>query len=366
MEFTVEEKQQYSRHLLLVKVGLEGQLKLKRAKVVVIGAGGLSCPVLQYLTAAGVGTIGIVDDDLVEQTNLQRQILYTHEDLGKSKVTAAVHRLQKLNPFIQFNSHQTRLTKNNALELLEPYDIIVDGTDNFPTRYLLNDAAVLLHKPIVFGSIHTFTGQVSVFNFKMGPTYRCLYPTPPAPHEVPSCSEIGVLGILPGIIGSLQANEVLKIILGLGSILSGQLLTFDALSMKQSLFSFDKNKTSSIHSLAEDYKVFCGIHSTIKEISYQEYKKQASNFNVLDVRTQDERDAFYMESIHIPLDELPKRYTEIPEDKDLLVFCKSGTRSKSAIHLLHKHDFKKELINLKGGVLSKGKESSIGNNLSQH
>lgn len=336
---------------MLEKVGTQGQLKLKQAKVVVIGAGGLSCPVLQYLAAAGVGTIGVVDDDTIEQSNLQRQILYTHEDIGKSKVAAAVKKLQGLNPFIQFNAHQTRLTKDNALALLKPYDIIVDGTDNFPTRYLLNDAAVLLHKPIVFGSIHTFEGQVSVFNFKNGPTYRCLYPTPPAPNEVPNCSEIGVLGILPGIIGSLQTNEVLKIILGLGTILSGQLLTFDALSMKQSIFSFKKNRSITIQSLAEDYEAFCGIYNEIKEISFEEYKKQASNYNLLDVRTQVERDEHYIESVHIPLDELPKRYTEIPDDKDLVVFCKSGVRSKLAINILQSNGFKKKLVSLQGGIL---------------
>ncbi len=352
MELTAGEHQQYSRHLLLEKVGMQGQVKLKQAKVVVIGAGGLSCPVLQYLAAAGVGRIGIVDYDIVEQSNLQRQILYTHQDIGKSKVTVAVKKLQGLNPFIQFNAHQTRLTKENALTLLAPYDIIVDGTDNFPTRYLLNDAAVLLDKPIVFGSIHTFEGQVSVFNFKNGPTYRCLYPTPPPPNEVPNCSEIGVLGVLPGIIGSLQANEVLKIILGLETILSGQLLTFDALSMKQSIFSFKKIAAPPIHALEEDYQALCGIYTDIEEISVQEYKQQASNFNLLDVRTQAERDAFYIKSIHIPLDELPERYTEIADNKDLLVFCKSGVRSKTAINILQNNRFKKELVSLKGGLLS--------------
>lgn len=352
MNLTAGEKKQYSRHLLLDAIGIKGQLKLKQAKVLVIGAGGLSCPVLQYLAAAGVGKIGVVDDDTVEHSNLHRQILYTHEDIGKNKAVAAVNRLQGLNPFIQLNTHQTRLTKDNALKLVEPYDIIVDGTDNFPTRYLINDAAVLLHKPVVFGSIHKFDGQVSVFNFKNGPTYRCLYPTPPLPNKMQNCSEIGVLGILPGIIGSFQANEVLKIILELGNILSGQLLTFDALSMKQSIFSFEKNTSKPIKSLEEDYQMLCGIHIDLKEISYQEYKKQASNFNLLDVRTQAEWDEFHIKSIHIPLDELSKRRNEIPQNKNLLVFCKSGVRGKVAINILQKNGFKKELINLKGGLLS--------------
>ncbi len=356
MELTAAEQEQYSRHLLLDEVGITGQLKLKQAKVLVIGAGGLSCPVLQYLTAAGVGTIGIVDDDTVAQSNLQRQILYTHKDIGKSKAEVAVNRLQELNPYIQFKSYQTRLKKDNALELLEPYDIIVDGTDNFPTRYLINDTAVLLNKPIVFGSIHRFDGQVSVFNFKNGPTYRCLYPSPPKLNEVPNCSEIGVLGVLPGIIGTLQANEVLKIILGLGNILSGKLLIFDALSMRQSIYSFEKNTSHGIISLEDDYQVCDGIPKDAKEISFQEYKKQSSLYNVLDVRTQAERDEFYIKSIHIPLNELSERCDEIPYDKNLLVFCKSGVRSKLAIGILENKSFKRELLNLKGGLKSFSQE----------
>ena len=269
MILTTSEKQQYSRHLLLDAIGEEGQLKLKNATVVVIGAGGLSCPALQYLSAAGVGRIGVVDNDVLEQSNLQRQILYTHEDIGKSKALSAVNRLRLLNPFIQFDVYQERLTKENAIRLFEPYDVIVDGTDNFPTRYLINDAAVLLNKPVVFGSIFKFNGQVAVFNYNQGPTYRCLYPSPPKASAVPNCSDVGVLGILPGIIGSFQANEVLKIILGLGNILSGQLLTFDALSMKQAIFSFQKNDFIEITSLNIDYQEFCETPSGIKEIDFQ-------------------------------------------------------------------------------------------------
>ncbi|RXJ45757.1 dinucleotide-utilizing protein [Gelidibacter gilvus] len=350
MELIAAELEQYSRHLRLDEVGIAGQLKLKQAKVLVIGAGGLSCPVLQYLSAAGVGTIGIVDDDIVEQSNLQRQIIYTHKDLGKCKAAAAVERLQELNPYIQCNAYQSRLTKDNALELLAAYDIIVDGTDNFPSRYLINDAAVLLGKPVVFGSIHKFEGQVSVFNFENGPTYRCLYPTPPKPNAVPNCSEIGVLGILPGIIGSLQANEVLKIILGLGHIVSGQLLTFNALSLKQTLFFIEKNMSTCITSLEDDYQAFCGIPINIKEISFQEYEKHSSSYNLLDVRTQTERDANYIKSIHIPLDELPERCHEIPDNKKLLVLCQSGVRSKLAIKILEQNRFGRALVNLEGGI----------------
>ncbi|HZJ36747.1 MAG TPA: ThiF family adenylyltransferase [Gillisia sp.] len=350
MNLTAPEKEQYSRHLLLDEIGEAGQLKLKQAKVLVIGAGGLGCPILKYLTAAGVGRIGIVDDDTVAQSNLQRQILYTQEDIGKSKAEIAADRLQLLNPFIQFDVHKTRLTKDNALILFEAYDIIVDGTDNFPSRYLINDASVLLDKPVSFGSIHKFTGQVAVFNFKNGPTYRCLYPTPPAPHEVPNCSAIGVLGVLPGIIGSLQANEVLKMILGLGTVLSGRLLTFDALSMRQSILTFRNDPSIVINELKGDYEIFCGIDTTINEMNFEDYQEQVSKYNLLDVRTQLEWDEFHIKSIHIPLDELSQRNHEIPRNKNLLVFCKSGSRSKLAIKLLKDQGFHQRVINLKGGL----------------
>lgn len=351
MNLKASEKEQYSRHLILDEVGVVGQLKLKQAKVLVIGAGGLSCPALQYLTAAGVGTIGIVDDDVIEQSNLQRQILYTHKDIGKNKAKTAAKRLQKLNVFISFEIHEERLTKNNALQLVNSYDIIIDGTDNFPTRYLINDAAVILNKPVVFGSIFKFTGQVGVFNYKNSATYRCLYPTPPRPNAVPNCSEVGVLGVLPGIIGSLQANEVLKIILGLGTVLSNKLLTYDVLSMQQLIFSFDKNPSIIIEVLEDDYHMFCGVSKSIKEISFQEYKAKSSNFNVLDVRTYVERNEFHIDSIHIPWDELEERLDELPTNKNLLVLCKSGMRSKLAINLLETKGFLKELVNLKGGLV---------------
>jgi len=350
MKLSSEEHKQYSRHLLLDKIGEEGQLKLKEAKVLVIGAGGLSCPALQYIAAAGVGTIGIVDDDVVDQSNLQRQILYRTEDIGKPKVLCAKKALEGINPLITINAHQVRLSKGNAIDLYKDYDIIIDGTDNFPTRYLCNDAAVLANKPLVFGSIFKFNGQVSVFNYNNGPTYRCLYPSPPPVGSVPNCSDIGVLGVLPGIIGSLQANETLKIILGLGKVLSGSLLTFDALSMQQMLFAFDKNESLAITSLDVDYQHFCGMPKVTQEISFEDYKEQPKIFNVLDVRTQGERNQFHIDSIHIPLNELTQRLDEIPQDKNLLVYCKSGVRSKQAIKLLQDRNFKKELVNLKNGL----------------
>ncbi|WP_417620016.1 molybdopterin-synthase adenylyltransferase MoeB [Oceanihabitans sediminis] len=350
MKLTAEETSQYSRHLSLEEVGERGQLKLKQAKVLVIGAGGLSCPALQYLVAAGVGSIGVVDADIVDQTNLQRQILYTIEDIGKYKVEAAVSRLKKLNPFIQLHSYITKLDSDNALDLFENYDIIVDGTDNFPTRYLINDAAVILGKTVVFGSINKFEGQVSVFNYHNGPTYRCLFPTQPSPELVPNCSEAGVLGILPGIIGSLQANEVLKVILGLGNLLSGKLLTFNALTLKQEIFHFKKNPSLVIASLAPDYQMFCSLDDGLEEISYQDYLKQADTFNVLDVRNKEEREKLYIESFHIPLEELEDRYTELAANKPLLVFCKSGVRSKLAIKMFKSKNFENRLVSLKGGI----------------
>ena len=357
MNLSEEEQKQYSRHLSLDEIGTQGQLKLKQAKVLVIGAGGLSCPVLQYLAAAGVGTIGIVDDDLVSQSNLQRQILYRLTDVGKPKVECAKRYLEAINPFITIVSHQVRLSSANAIELFQDYDVIVDGTDNFPTRYLCNDAAVMIDKPLVFGSIYKFDGQVSVFNYKNGPTYRCLYPTPPKAGTMPNCAEIGVLGVLPGIIGTLQANEVLKIILELGTVLTGKLLTFDALSMKQMVLSFTKTINTEIVSLAADYESFCGLANNVEELSYPTYKAKADNYNVLDVRTHEERENFHINSLHIPLDQLAEKIHTIPTDKDLLLFCQSGHRSRQAIKILKESSFNRDLLNLKGGL--EGVESDL-------
>ncbi|MFT6922229.1 MAG: molybdopterin/thiamine biosynthesis adenylyltransferase/rhodanese-related sulfurtransferase [Crocinitomicaceae bacterium] len=352
MQLSAEEKEQYSRHLILEDIGLDGQLKLKQAKILVVGAGGLGCPILQYLSAAGVGTIGIIDDDIVDQSNLQRQVLFTHQDIGKSKAETAVQRLQLLNPYITFKTYKVKLTKDNALDLFKEYEIIVDGTDNFPTRYLINDAAVLSNKPVVFGSIFKFDGQVSVFNYQNGPSYRCLFPSPPKPNEVPNCSEIGVLGVLPGIVGSIQAAESLKIVLNLGEVLSGKLLTLSALTMKQTIFPFEKSTSVSITSLENNYDELCGIPTITNEVSFQEYKKRAIKFNLLDVRTQKERDEFHINGIHIPLDEVSQRILEIPQNKELLVYCKSGVRSKLAIEILQNNGFENKLVNLKGGLSS--------------
>ena len=351
MELSAAEKQQYNRHLILEDVGLAGQLKLKQAKILVVGSGGLGCPILQYLSAAGIGTIGIIDNDEVDQSNLQRQILFRQEDIGKNKAESAAKSLKALNPFVEFKTYTNRLSSENALELFDKYDIIIDGTDNFQTRYLINDAAVITNKPIVFGSIFKFDGQVSVLNYKNGPTYRCLYPTPPKPDEVPNCSEIGVLGVLPGIIGSLQANEALKIVLELGNVLSGKLLTYNALTMQQMILSFQKNESIKIKELENNYLAFCRIKTAPKEISYEEYKKDLLSYNVLDVRTAFERNQSSIESFHIPLSELPNRLNEVPSNKDLMVLCQSGTRSKQAISIIKENGFTKNLTNLKGGLM---------------
>ncbi|MCL5128353.1 HesA/MoeB/ThiF family protein [Algibacter sp. L4_22] len=350
MNLSKAEHQQYNRHLILDEINESGQLKLKQAKVLIIGAGGLGCPILQYLAAAGIGTIGIADHDTIDQSNLQRQILYNHDDLGKYKAKVAASKLSRLNPFITFEVHLKKVTIENAIELFSKYDIIVDGSDNFPTRYLVNDAAVLANKPVIFGSIFKFEGQISVFNYKNGPTYRCLYPTPPKPNEVPNCSEIGVLGVLPGIIGSLQANEVLKTILQLGDVLSGKILTYNALSSEQLIFKFKKNEAISIEKLEDNYDGFCGISKEITEITFQDYAINKQNYNVLDVRTHTERNDYYFESLHIPLNELEARLHEIPKNKNLLVYCKSGVRSKAAITILLNHKFSKKVVNLKDGL----------------
>ncbi|CAM1374443.1 molybdopterin-synthase adenylyltransferase MoeB [Tenacibaculum xiamenense] len=349
--FTTEERKQYNRHLILDKIGEEGQLKLKRAKVLVIGAGGLGCPILQYLTAAGVGTIGIIDHDIVDQSNLQRQILYTFDDIGKSKAETAKNRLSRLNPFVKFNVYKERLTNGNALSLFKNYDVIVDGSDNFATRYLTNDAAVLEGKPLVYGAIFKFEGQVSVFNFKGSATYRCLYPTPPKPEESPNCSEIGVIGVLPGIIGSLQANETIKIICGIGEVLANKLVMFDTLSMRQMALKFQKTNNAEIKKLEEDYDFFCGVKPIGEEISLKELELDKEKYNLLDVREPWEREEHHIGGYHIPLGELSNRYKELKYDKPLVVYCKSGMRSKAAITLL-KEKLPNDivLVNLKGGV----------------
>ncbi|NJB81949.1 molybdopterin-synthase adenylyltransferase MoeB [Wenyingzhuangia aestuarii] len=341
MALNSNEKILYSRHLLLNEIGLEGQEKIKNAKVLVIGAGGLGCPILQYLTAAGVGTIGVMDGDTVDVTNLQRQILFTVDDIGKSKARAATNRMKQLNPYVKFKVIDSFLTINNAVELFNQYDIIVDGSDNFQTRYLCNDAAVLANKPLVFGSIFKFEGQVSVFNYKNGPTYRCLYPTPPKQGSVPSCSEIGVLGVLPGIIGSYQANEVIKIICGIGDVLSGKLLTINTLSNQNFVLGFEKNTSIKITQLI-DYDFFCGIEEFENEIEFSEI---TSAYQLVDIRTQLERDIQNIGGIHIPEETLRNNPNLLNSTKRIVLYCETGNRSKQLIK-----DLNLTVSSLKGGI----------------
>ncbi|MGY5351952.1 molybdopterin-synthase adenylyltransferase MoeB [Wenyingzhuangia sp. IMCC45533] len=345
MKLNQNEKILYSRHLLLNEVGLEGQEKIKAARILVIGAGGLGCPILQYLTAAGIGTIGVVDGDTVEVTNLQRQILFTVDDIGKSKARSATSSLKKLNPYVIFNVHHFFLNADNALNLFKQYDIIVDGSDNFQTRYLCNDAAVLTNKPLVFGSIFKFEGQVSVFNYNNGPTYRCLYPTPPKEGSVPSCSEIGVLGVLPGIIGSYQANEVLKIVCGIGNVLSGKLLTIDTLTNQNFTLSFDKNETLNVTELI-DYNLFCGVDEEFSnEIEFSQIK---STDQLIDIRTELERSISHIGGIHLSESEIREKPNLLNDYKNIVFYCNTGNRSKLIIKELNLN-----VRSLKGGIKNK-------------
>jgi adenylyltransferase/sulfurtransferase len=368
MKLTDQEKNRYSRHLLLEKVGVEGQEKLKAAKVLVIGAGGLGCPVLQYLTAAGVGTIGIIDFDRVDATNLQRQILFTVADIGKNKALTAKNRLTQLNPHVKFDVYPEKLTTKNALELFEKYDVVVDGTDNFSTRYLVNDACVITNKPLVYGAIYKFEGQVSVFNYKEGPTYRCLFPEPPKAGSVPNCSDVGVIGVLPGLIGTQQANEVIKLILGIGAPLSGKLLTSDSLNnsfltlnINRSEDEVQKVLSTSAHFENIDYDFFCGINmdNDLKEIAVEGLKLMLDSdeyFQIVDVRQEYEQPRIDVSTslngqlLVAPLNELENYIDQISTNKKVIVVCQHGIRSVAAIeHLEKNYDFE-NLINLENGI----------------
>jgi molybdopterin/thiamine biosynthesis adenylyltransferase/rhodanese-related sulfurtransferase len=365
---TNEEILRYSRHLIMPEVGMEGQLKLKNAKVLLIGTGGLGAPLGLYLTAAGVGKIGLVDFDVVDFTNLQRQVTFGSSDVGKPKTEAARARLSNLNPDVEIATYETKLTSENALELFKGYDIIVDGTDNFPTRYLVNDACLLLGKPNVYGSIFRFEGQVTVFGMPDGPCYRCLYPEPPPPGLVPSCAEGGVLGVLPGIIGSLQAMETIKLILGRGDSLVGRLLLFDALALKFRELKLRKNancpmcsSNRTIHKLI-DYNEFCGMRGEeepevdlhVPEMTPRELKARldkGDDLFILDVREPHEYQICNLKGHLIPLGELPRRVHELDSSHEIVAHCRSGKRSAEAVDFLRKAGFRK-IHNLRGGILS--------------
>ena len=354
-----DEIKRYSRHLLLSEIGNEGQERLKKAKVLIVGAGGLGCPALQYLASAGVGTIGIADGDVVDESNLQRQILFMKEDVGKNKAAVAKEKLSKSNPHIHLISQISNLTSGNALEVLNGYDLVIDGSDNFPTRYLMNDACVMLGKPLVFGSIFKFEGQVSVFNYKDGPTYRCLFPEPPS--ESPNCSEIGVLSVLPGMIGTLMANEALKIILEIGEPLAGKLFVLDALTMQTKLVSFIKDPHNSKVTYLIDYELFCNPVKAmdpmqaeiVKEMPAAELRKlieSKADFQLIDVREPFEYVSFNLEGENIPLGSIEAHTDKISRKKKVVIHCKGGSRSRMAIKILQKKYGYTNLYNLTGGI----------------
>jgi len=357
----------YSRHLIMPEVGMEGQQKLKAAKVLCIGAGGLGSPLALYLTAAGVGTLGIVDFDVVDYTNLQRQIIHSTADVGRKKLDSAAEKLKAINPYINLRTFDTRLTSANALELFREFDIIADGTDNFPTRYLVNDACVLTGKPNVYGSIFRFEGQASVFATEEGPCYRCLYPEPPPPGLVPSCAEGGVLGILPGLVGVIQATETIKLILGQGDPLIGRLLLVDALGMKFRELKLRKSpdcpacgKNPTVTQLI-DYNEFCGIRgeeapvaTDVPAMTVEELKQQLDSKKdlfILDVREPHEYQICNLNGYLIPLGDLPKRVHELDSSRDIVAHCRSGVRSGKAVTFLRQAGFKK-VHNLTGGILA--------------
>ncbi|MFP4093439.1 MAG: molybdopterin-synthase adenylyltransferase MoeB [Cyclobacteriaceae bacterium] len=376
-DFSRKELERYSRHLIIPEFNLQGQQKLKAARVLVVGCGGLGAPLLSYLAAAGVGTIGLLDYDVVDESNLQRQVLFSVNDVGRPKVEAAAERLHAQNPHIQLQTYQTKLTSANAIDIIRDYDIVADGTDNFPTRYLVNDACVLLGKVNIYASVYRFEGQLSVFNYvdsegRRYPNYRDLFPAPPPPGQVPSCAEGGVLGVLPGIMGSLQANEVIKVITGLGEPLAGRLFIFDTLSFE--------SRTLKIHPHPEnpltgknptqtqliDYEQFCGLpsqevslSSKVKEIDVQQFRQMRENkedYQLIDVREPYEYDIAHLGGELMPGKDIDQYVEKIHRDKKVVVHCRSGVRSSRVIEKLEKQYGFSNLYNLKGGLLAWAEE----------
>ena len=375
-QLTNEEIKRYSRHLIMPEMGVDGQRRLKAGSVLCIGAGGLGSPAAMYLAAAGVGRIGVVDFDVVDFSNLQRQIIHGTSDVGRSKLASAKDRLADINPHVQVDTYETALSSDNALELFGPYDVILDGTDNFPTRYLTNDACVLLGKPNAYGSIFRFEGQASVFATKDGPCYRCLYPEPPPPGLVPSCAEGGVLGVLPGVIGVIQATEAIKLIAGIGEPLVGRFLIYDALRMRFRELKLRKDPDCPVcgtHPTVTkliDYEEFCGLRPSVEaeaaamvanasassttEISAVDLKRRMDRGDALRIVDVREPNEFQINRIPggqlIPLGEIPRRYAELDIEEEIVVMCKMGGRSAKAADYLRSVGFKR-VLNLKGGVL---------------
>ncbi|HAL56973.1 MAG TPA: molybdenum cofactor biosynthesis protein MoeB [Bacteroidetes bacterium] len=366
VDLTPGERKRYGRHLIMPEVGLGGQQKLKAARILVIGIGGLGSPVTMYLAAAGVGTIGIVDDDVIDTSNLHRQIIYSTRDAGEAKLPIAAQRIAAINPLVHIRRYETRLTSANALEILKDYDVVVDGTDNFPTRYLVNDACVLLGIPNVYGSIFRFEGRSSVFVPKQGPCYRCMCPEPPAAGMVPNCAESGVFGVLPGIIGTIQANEALKLVLGIGDLLVGRLLLFDALSMKFTEIRLRRNPacpicgdTPTIDQLI-DYEEFCKLgtrshpqeETLVPSLSVHQLKEKldhGEDLFLLDVREQHEYELVNLKGYLLPVREIKTRFHELDPSKEIIVYCHVGGRSAHAVRLLQERGFRK-VYNLSGGI----------------
>jgi molybdopterin/thiamine biosynthesis adenylyltransferase/rhodanese-related sulfurtransferase len=372
VELSNEEIARYSRHLIMPEVALDGQKKLKQARVLTIGAGGLGSPLAMYLAAAGIGTIGIVDFDVVDESNLQRQIIHGTSDLGRPKLESARERIEDINPNVKVETFGEPLSSENALEIFEDFDVIVDGTDNFPTRYLVNDASVLTGKPNVYGSIFRFEGQASVFYAEEGPCYRCLYPEPPPPGLVPSCAEGGVLGILPGAIGTIQATETVKLILGIGEPLIGRLLLYDALSMRFREMKLRKDPSCPVcgenPTVTEliDYQEFCGIPQAnarvqadeVPEITVEELKEKLDNgqrVSVLDVREPHEYEVANIGARLIPLGELLERLVELDRGETFAIHCKTGSRSARAVKLLKEAGFQ-NVYNVEGGITAWSEE----------
>jgi adenylyltransferase/sulfurtransferase len=372
-ELTTDDLSRYSRHLILPEVGMEGQQKLKAARVLCVGTGGLGSPLALYLTAAGIGTLGLVDFDVVDSSNLQRQIIHSTKDIGRKKLDSAEEKLKALNPSINIVKHDTMLSSANALDIIKDYDIVADGTDNFPTRYLVNDACVLLGKPNAYGSIFRFEGQASVFATETGPCYRCLYPEPPPPGLVPSCAEGGVLGILPGLVGVIQATEVIKLILGKGEPLIGRLLLVDALNMRFRELKLRKNpecpvcgENPTVTQLI-DYQHFCGIvpetpetsegrivKNGIPQLTVKELKARidaGENVQLIDVREPYEYQIAQIGGKLIPQNEVPNRLVEIDRDREVVVQCRSGARSQRIAEFLVQAGYPK-VVNLAGGILA--------------
>ena len=366
MKLSTSEILRYQRHLSLPGFGEAAQLKLKAARVLIVGAGGLGCPALQYLTAAGVGALGIIDDDRVNRSNLQRQILYTDADVGKLKADAAAERLIAMNPDITCVPHPTRLTTSNALKIISDYDVVLDCSDNFPTRYLINDACVLSGKPLIYGALYTFQGQVSVFNYQGGPTYRCLFREPPNPKDTPNCSEIGVLGVLSGIIGVIQAIEVIKVLTDIGSPLTGKLLLFDALEMKQTCIPFKRVPEAADVTELNAYTYTCSVDADISsdDISPQllnDQLKLNKDLQVIDVRESWERALCKIDSVHIPLKQIIEQAVDplaigLHPKRPTCVYCKGGVRSRQALEVLKATYGFSDIKNLHGGILAWGKQ----------